>query len=71
MTTFLDPKLGWCKRLDVPATLNDEQQKNTYHKICMMRQYMSIYWETFDNLNKYGAVAYTAPQFGRPVATGP
>lgn len=71
MITFLDPKLGWCKRLDVPATLSDDQQIVTYHKICMMRQYMSIYWETFDNLNKYGAVAYTKPQFGSPVATGP
>ncbi|KAL2033285.1 hypothetical protein VTO58DRAFT_103999 [Aureobasidium pullulans] len=37
----------------------------------MMRQYMSIYWETFDNLDKYGAVAYTKRQLGRPVATGP
>ncbi|THY07309.1 hypothetical protein D6D02_07263 [Aureobasidium pullulans] len=71
MTTFLDPKLGWCKRLDVPATLSDDQQIVTYHKICMMRQYMSIYWETFDNQGKYGAVAYTKPQLGRPVATGP
>ncbi|KAI4849115.1 hypothetical protein E4T44_03545 [Aureobasidium sp. EXF-8845] len=58
---FKDTVVGWCTKLQVPDSLTEAEQESIHEKICDMRQYTHFYWTTTEELEKYGALAFTTP----------
>ncbi|KAI5269735.1 hypothetical protein E4T47_06813, partial [Aureobasidium subglaciale] len=58
MITFEDPKLGTCKRLNIPSYLTPEQQNLTVERLFQMAVYTSFFWENSEALARMRAFAY-------------
>ncbi|KEQ91520.1 hypothetical protein AUEXF2481DRAFT_43912 [Aureobasidium subglaciale EXF-2481] len=61
VTSFNDPELGQCKRVNMPDTLTAVQQHETFTKLCQMRKWTHFYWEDPQMLINVGALAYCYP----------
>ncbi|KAI5242513.1 hypothetical protein E4T43_04781 [Aureobasidium subglaciale] len=44
ITSFCDPELGSCTRVNIPDTLTVVQQHETFTKLCQMRKWTHFYW---------------------------
>ncbi|THZ58035.1 hypothetical protein D6C85_10331 [Aureobasidium pullulans] len=74
LTTFEDPHLGECKKLNIPATLTEQEQWEVHQKLCAMREWTSFRWDGSQIFVDSGSLAATTPDcaLGRDIpASGP
>lgn len=74
LTTFEDPHLGTCKKLNIPATLTEQEQWEVHEKLCAMREWTSFRWDNSQIFVDSGSLAATTPDcaLGRDIpASGP
>lgn len=74
LITFEDPHLGTCKKLNIPATLTEQEQWEVHEKLCSMREWTSFRWDNSQIFVDSGSLAATTPDcaLGRDIpASGP
>ncbi|TIA56228.1 hypothetical protein D6C77_07049 [Aureobasidium pullulans] len=62
MTLFRDEKLGYCQRVQIPATLSEIEQKAVFDKMVAMREYTTFNWADDEGPDTVHAIAWTSPR---------